>query len=127
METERLLVYRPMYELLSLIDDMVVLFPKRMQRTIGDRMLTQAIDAMVALNEAHHSPDDVSRVRCQQIILSKVNAIRILVRLCNEKQILSVKQIEKLVRLTDSVGKQINAWKHKTEQQRGVSLNNARY
>lgn len=114
MQTEDLLVYRPLYSLLSLTHDYVALLPKRMQRTVGDRMLSLAVDAMVSLNDAHHSSDVQKRVRCQDLIISKMGAMRVLVRLCNEKEALSIKQVEQLTRLLDSIGKQMNAWRGKT-------------
>lgn len=105
-------IYRTTFELASVIIDYVQQFPRAFKFNLGDKL----VDASLALFEyillANRSWKNRSaRVTYIQEFLLKFEHLKVLIRLCTEKRIISLKQASRLALLTDSIGKQAAGWK----------------
>ena len=54
-----------------------------------------------------------ARVQHLEDFLVKFELLKVLLRLCNEKKIITIKQTARLALLTERIGKQITGWKNK--------------
>ena len=114
MLTSELPVYRDTFNLVSLIMDYSVTFPKSYKHTIGLKLMNVALELFEYLQLANRSVDDrVYRIRMLEGYLVKFELIKVLIRLCGEKRIITVKQLARLSVLTEKIGRQVTAWKNK--------------
>ena len=114
MLASELPVYRDTYELVSVLVDYVMIFPKCHKYTIGQKITYVALELFEFLQLANRCYNNKeSRVRHLEDFLVKFELLKVLLRLCNEKRIITVKQSAKLALLTESIGKQVTGWKNK--------------
>lgn len=114
MLTSELPIYRDTFELVSLLMDYVAQFPKSHKHTIGQKMTNVSLELFEYLQLANRSADDrATRRRMLEGFLVKFELLNVLVRLCGEKRIVSVKQLARIISLTDKIGKQATAWKNR--------------
>lgn len=114
MRTEELPVFRPLYNLLSATDDVVVNFPKMRKHTDGAMMKKLTLDALRALYKANTSVcDPVERRKSQEEVIYLLGCYRTMLRLMNEKRVISVRVVDQLTVLLDNIGKQVTAWKNR--------------
>ena len=114
MLTSELPIYRDTFELVSLLMDYVAQFPKSHKHTIGQKMTNVSLELFEYLQLANRSADDrAARRRMLEGFLVKFELLKVLVRLCGEKRIVSTKQLARIIRITDKIGKQATAWKNK--------------
>lgn len=106
-------IFRATYELVSLITDYTASFPKLYKFSIGSRMIDTALSLFEFIQLANRcGKDKGQRAKYLQSFLLKFELLKILIRICNEKKILSLKQTSRLAELTCSIGKQATAWKN---------------
>lgn len=114
MLANELPIYRDVYNLLSLIVDYVGVFPKLHKHTIGQRMVNVALESFEYIQLANRSiKDRERRVKYIEHFIIKFELLKVLVRLCGEKKIITIKQLSRLSVFIESIGKQANAWKCK--------------
>lgn len=114
MLANELPVYRDTFELVSLLMDYVTIFPKSHRYTIGQKITNVALELFEYLQLANRSRDDnAKRARHLEGFLIKFELLKVLLRLCNEKKIITVKQAANLATYTEKIGRQITAWKNK--------------
>lgn len=112
MLTETLPIYRDTFDLAKIILDYVEKFPKVYKFTIGERLIDASLDLFEYLQLANKAVDDkAKRKRYLENFLIKYETLKVLVRLCNDKKILSIKQFSSLAEKLNSIGKQATAWK----------------
>ena len=114
MITEELPVFRPMYGLLAETDEVVINFPKMRKHTDGRFMKELVLDAIRALYKANSSEaHSETRRAAQEEIIYLLGCYRTILRLMNEKKVLTIRQVDRLTVLLDSVGRQVTAWKNR--------------
>lgn len=114
MLTSELPIYRDTFELVSLLMDYVGQFPKLHKHTIGQKITNVSLELFEYLQLANRSSEDkVKRSKMLEGFLVKFELLKVLVRLCGEKRIVSTKQLARIIDLTDKIGKQATAWKNK--------------
>lgn len=114
MLSSELPIYRDTYNLTSLIVDYVGAFPKLHKHTIGQRLTNAALDLFEYIQLANRAATERDkRVRYLECFVIKFELLKVLVRLCGEKKIITLKQLSRLSVLIESIGKQANAWKSK--------------
>lgn len=114
MITSELPVYKDTFDLVSLIMDYTPVFPKAYKHTIGQKLTNVSLELFEYLQLANRSVDDRAyRVKMLEGYLIKFELIKVLVRLCGEKRIITVKQLGRLSVLLEKIGKQVTAWKNK--------------
>jgi len=114
MIASELPVYRDTYELVSLLLDYTLTFPKAYKYTVGGKIQEVSLGLFEYLQLANRSVGDKSyRAKCLEGFLVKFELLKVLLRLCNEKRIITLKQAARLANLTNKIGKQVTAWKGK--------------
>lgn len=114
MLTSELPVYKDTFDLVSLIMDYTPSFPKSYKHTIGQKMTNVSLELFEYLQLANRSVNERSyRVKMLEGFLVKFELLKVLVRLCGEKKIITVKQLARLSILIEKIGKQVTAWKKK--------------
>lgn len=108
---KKLPIYRDMLRLTTLLMHDIKNISKVLRHTLGDRMVSRALDALDNLSEGYLSKD-VPSARLEALRMMKVNISRLktLLRLCNEARELSEKRLtDYFVRIED-IEKQLAAW-----------------
>lgn len=114
MLASELPVYRDTYELVSILMDYVMIFSKSHKHTIGQKITNVSLELFEFLQLANRCyTNKEARVRYLEDFLVKFELLKVLLRLCNEKKIITIKQSAKLALLTESIGKQVTGWKNK--------------
>lgn len=107
-------VFKQTYELVSLLLDYVVVFPKLYKHTLGSRLVDTSIALFEYISLANRSGKNRQvREKYLSDFLVKFESLKTLIRLCTEKKLFSMKQAARLALLTNSIGKQATAWKNK--------------
>lgn len=110
---QNLPIFRTTYELTSVIIDYVGEFPRVHRFTIGDKMVNTSLALFEYIQLANRcGKDKKARVQYLQQFLLKFEYLKVLIRLCNEKHIISLKQTSRLAILVDSIGKQATGWRN---------------
>lgn len=114
MLASELPVYRDTFELVALLVDYVAIFPKSHKYTIGQKITNTSLELFEYLQLANRATNDKSvRAKYLEGFLIKFELLKVLLRLCNEKRIITVKQAVRLATYTEKIGRQVTAWKNK--------------
>ncbi len=114
MLASELPVYRDTFELVSLLMDYVAIFPKNHKYTIGQKITNVSLELFEYLQLANRAADNrATRVKYLEGFLIKFELLKVLLRLCNEKRIITIKQSARIAILTEKIGKQVTGWKNK--------------
>lgn len=122
MLTEELPVHRKVVEMLEYLIGMGRDFPKAYKFNLYDKMLGVGIGLLPPLEHANRAVRDrVRRNEYLEEFLASFDTLKTLIRICNETRIISFKQSASLAVFTESIGKQVNAWKGNTSTSAGAS------
>lgn len=114
MLASELPVYKDTFELVSILMDYVGMFPKSHKYTIGQKITNVSLELFEYLQLANRVADNKAvRVKYLEGFLIKFELLKVLLRLCNEKRIISIKQSTRLALLVEKIGKQVTGWKNK--------------
>ena len=103
-------LFKKTFEYASLIVDILEGMPKKYRFSIGENLLKSALSMFRHISHANRTRGD-ERIRHIDEFLAEYDTSIALVRLCNEKKILTVKQVANLTILVDSMGKQAKGWR----------------
>lgn len=107
-------IFKAAFELTSLLIDYVVTFPKLYKHNLGSRLIDASTSLFECISLANRAgKNKQSREKYLSDFLVKFELLKILIRLCSEKKILSMKQQARIAMLTTSINKQACAWKNK--------------
>lgn len=116
MKTTQLPVFRKMYDLTLMIIRLVAKFPKQYKYNLGDELIKTSLKLFKYLFSANRLYDNKEkRVELLNLFLDDYDLLKVLIRLCNEERLFSLKDGANLALLTESISKQINGWKNKSE------------
>lgn len=91
----------------------MAVFPKCHRFTIGQKLLDEALDLFEYIGLANRAiADKAMRARYLEGFMIKFGVVETLLRLCNEKRIITIKQTARLATLTEKIGRQITGWKN---------------
>lgn len=103
-------VYRDAYKLASLIIDITGNFPRRHKYTLGQKIYETALDLFEYIQLANMFK--ANRVTHLNGFIVKFEKLKTLIRLGGEKHCISIGQQVNIAQLTESIGRQIVAWKN---------------
>ena len=109
MLTEKLPVFRTVYELISIIYDYVSKFPRQYRYTIGEKLTNESLGLFIFISKANR--DINKRSVYLNEFLVKFEVIKTLIKLITEKRIICLKQAAHLAKFCVSIEKQITSWK----------------
>jgi hypothetical protein len=105
----KLPIYKVAYDLLAHATTATASFPRSVRR-LGDRIRDLCIDTVLLVARANASIDKVPHLAT---LLERNAELEILLRLSVDKHFIARSHYARAIELTQSVGRQANAWKGK--------------
>lgn len=105
---QHLPIYKVTYDLLQHITRVTKEFPRDYKYSLAAKLREEAVDLVVYIYKANSLRAE--RARYVGAILERMQVIELLVRLCKDLQLMSIKQFSETVALTDSLGRQAQGW-----------------
>jgi len=103
-------VYKDVYNLILLVYQYTKEFTREYKYTLGQDLKRDSLVLVRGVYRVNKSQD--KQVHFEQL-QDDFELIKFQVRLCGDLHLFSIKQQSSLIELTDSIGKQINAWQKK--------------
>ena len=88
--------FKDSFELLSIITDYLLTFPKVFKYTLGQKLQDAALDCFHCQFMENREKNYTKKKEYEEDFKNKFSYLRVLIRLCSEKKILSIKQIARL-------------------------------
>ena len=98
-------VYRDTYDLVGILLDFVNTMSKTYKYSLGQRIIDTSLDLFESLQIAYNYKDKHKEYIF--IYLNKLELLKILVRICSEKHIFTIKQLTRVNMLLFTITKQI--------------------
>lgn len=114
MKTTQLPVFRKTLDLVIMIKKLVKKFPKEDKYDIGNELKMTSLKLFKHLFKANRM--DVvkeERVKCLNDFLDDFDLLKVLIRICNEERLFSIKDAANLAIITENISKQITGWRNK--------------
>ena len=117
MKTTQLPVFRKMYDLTLMLMRLQNKFPKQYKYNLGDRLVSTSLQLFTYLFTANRLyNNNERRIEQLDLFLDGFDLLKVLIRLCNEERLFSMNDTANLALLTESITKQINGWRTKSEK-----------
>lgn len=113
MIASELQVWRDTEALVSYLMDVTMKFPKTYKFTLGQKIVNVSLDLFEYIQLANMTKEEVSHQRYLQGFQVKFELLKVLVRLCTEKKVITLKQSAFIMERTVNIGRQISAWKNR--------------
>ncbi len=113
MRSSELPIYRVTYELFHEVTRLARNFPRDLKIALSGKLQSECTDLVLAVYRANCSRGEQRRKYIASI-LESVQVVELLLRLCKDMKLLSIKQHSRCVELTDQIGRQANGWKNAT-------------
>jgi hypothetical protein len=107
-------IYQAAYGLLGVATEYVKNMPRSIKPIFGEGICSRCLELVLLIADTNSKPNQ-ERLALILEILQRVAALGVLMRLCRDKQYISVKQYAAAIALIDSVGRQANGWKKWSE------------
>ena len=104
-------VYKTTYELLGVVPDLVKNMRRDFKRNLGQRLLDECVDLTVEIFRANCAQEKELHLIS---ILERQQVIELLLRLSRDKRLISTGGYATAIKLTTSIGKQVNGWRRST-------------
>ena len=104
-------IHKVAYDLLNLAIDLVRNIPRDLKVMLGTKIRDECIEVLTLIGRANAAMDKRAYLSA---LVEHVQVVEYLVRSLKDKRFISVKQYAAAIELTDSIGKQANAWKRKS-------------
>jgi hypothetical protein len=101
-------IFKVAYDLLDLSTELARNMPRDHKVLLGAPIRDECVKLSVLIYRANTAQD--KRAHLSELI-ERVQVAELLIRLCRDKRLISVKQYAAAVALTQSVGRQANAWR----------------
>lgn len=105
---QHLPIYKATYDLLVKITHATSNFPKAYKYSLGDKLRVEVVEMVVFVFRANSSR--TKRARHAMQFLERLQVVELLVRLCKDLRLLTVKQFSEIVGLSDGLGRQASGW-----------------
>ena len=105
---QHLPIYKSTYELLNIVTRATANFPKAYKYSLGDKLRAEVVEMVVFIFKANSAR--MERVRHAAQFLERLQVVELLVRLCKDLRLLTVKQFSEIVGLSDGLGRQAQGW-----------------
>ena len=102
-------LFQHWYKATGWLMDKTAKLPRSLRPTLVNRIDDHALDILELIQEAIFSQAKVRRTKLRTINL-KLDKLRILIRICHDRQYLSVKQYQYASELLDECGRMVGGW-----------------
>lgn len=110
---QKLDVYRDMYSLLMTIEDLRVHFPKMYKYDFGNELFMTGV-ACCELIQSANMTRGLERFKLLQQFIVKFGTLKLLLRICKDRRVISIEDSAKVIVLLENIGPQATAWKNAT-------------
>jgi len=100
-------IYRPAYELLTLVTQLTQQYPRGYRQGLARDMCLEAQHLVTTIFQANSARDKVPSI---ETLREKLNTLRLQLRLSKDLRLISPGKFGATVVLTDAVGKQAAGW-----------------
>lgn len=102
-------VYRDTFKLVGLLMDYINLFQKQYKYTIGQKIINVSLDLFEYLHLANiYKEDKIKKCKILDLFIVKFELLKVLIRLCGEKHIFTLKQLANISILLEGIENKIN-------------------
>lgn len=105
---QHLPIYKATYELLVSVNQITAGFPKAYKYSLGDKLRSEVVELVVFIFKANSSKTD--RVQQASLFLERLQVVALVLRLCKDLRLLTVKEFAEIVSLSDGLGRQAQGW-----------------
>lgn len=110
--SEELPVFKTTYDLLEQLVSLAKDLPKFFRYSIGTRMVDLCLDMLAQIYRANMK--QASRQDALTDLLVSHRQLLMLLRVCYHQKAFSTGRYAELMKLTDSIGRQVTAWRQKS-------------
>lgn len=106
-QIKHLPIYQVTYSLLEAIVKASATFPKAFKYNLGNKLRDESAELVVFVykaNSNHKKTDFINQ------ILERIQVLELLLRLCKDLRLLTVKSFSEIVTLTDNIARQAQGW-----------------
>lgn len=107
-KSKHLPIYRVGYQLLSLVTDLVRNFSRDFRPTLGHRLQGESVALVLQVYRANAAEEKGSHIAH---LLETLQVVEMLLQLCSDMRLISIKQYASTIVLTDDIGRQAGGWK----------------
>lgn len=106
-------VWKDTEQMVSYLVDVTMKFPKAYKYTFGQKITNVSLELFEYIQLANMTKDATNRQRYLQGFQVKFELLKVLLRICTEKKVITLKQTASLAEMMIGIGKQISAWKNR--------------
>ena len=106
-------VYRDLYSLLMTIEDLRVNFPKSYKYDFGNELFMTGV-ACCELIQSANMTRGLERFKHLQQFIVKFGTLKLLLRICEDRHIISLDKSAEIFILLENIGRQATGWKNAT-------------
>lgn len=110
--TEELPVYRSIYRLLNQILDARDKFPKGYRYEFGTHLMMRCVECCELVRYANS--DKANRASWLNEFLVKFDTLRLLLRVCQDRKLITIKQGADMITLVQEIERQVTGWRNAT-------------
>lgn len=111
MTTDKLFISKSINALLGILFDTVENFDKRYKFTIGERLIDETLELNRRVIIANSEDNEIEKVKRIKDIRLALETIKLLLSVCEVKQIIKNGKFGEIALLIVEIGKQATAWK----------------
>lgn len=108
--TEELPVYRAVYRLLNMILDARERFPKGYRYEFGTHLMMRCVECCELIRYANS--DRERRAAYLQEFLVRFDGLRLLLRVCQDRKLITIKQGADMLLLVQEIERQATGWRN---------------
>jgi hypothetical protein len=101
-------IYKKSYELFQEIFFAAMEFPREYKYTLGEKLQKETMDTVLWIYKANSNEDKTPYI---ENILERIQAIELILRLCQDIKILSLKKYTQIILLAENISCQAEGWK----------------
>jgi hypothetical protein len=101
-------IYKAAYDLLDVVTDLAKNMPRDFKASIGGAIRDEVVKITILVFRANTARDKAPHL---QGLIERLQVAELLLRLSQDKRLISVKQYARAVDLTTSIGKQASGWR----------------
>jgi hypothetical protein len=106
-QIKHLPIYRVSYNLLDEVVKATSDFPKRFKYNLGTKLCDECAELVVFVYKANSNKKKSFFI---EQILERMQVLELILRLCKDLRLLTVKQFSEIVTLTDNIARQAQGW-----------------
>ena len=115
IESMNLPIFRDMYHLNILLLNDVENIPKMYRHTLGDRIVTTAMNAYQQLQKAYDAQAGLRKLYAMEGFATELNTLSAFLRMANELRAIPLKRATDLFVRIDAIKKQLSGWRKATK------------